>query len=141
MADSTAAQGQAATGASATAGQTLTIPEDVKKKYPQLLELIQASESMNAEERQYWINILPIMSPEQITNLFEILDNERKQLAAIDTKYQQEMQKLGSAQSVQQMEEDRRKRRTERKSSEAAHTEQETAAAEDLLKQIEDAAK
>jgi hypothetical protein len=123
----------------ATSG--LTIPDDVQKRFPQLVELIKASESMNNEERQYWINILPIMTEEQIKNLFEILDNERKQLAAIDAKYQNEMQKIGDTESVKVTEEDRRKKREARKSSEASASQQESQATEDLLKKIEEASK
>src|SRR5439155_1544478 len=97
------------------------------------------SESMNDEERQYWIHILPIMTPEQVGNLREILENERKQLAAIDAKYQTEIDKLGQAEVVRQTEEERRARRMQRSSSEASHKEQEEKAAEDLLKQMDDA--
>ncbi|NOS68224.1 MAG: hypothetical protein HOO67_07780, partial [Candidatus Peribacteraceae bacterium] len=102
-----------------------------------LIALIKASESMNDEERQYWINILPIMTPEQIQNLRDILENERKQLAAIDAKYQTEIDKLGQAEVVKQTEEERTKRRMERSGKEEAHKKQEVEAADDILKQIE----
>ena len=59
---------------------------------------------MNDEERQYWINILPIMTPDQVKNLFDILDNERKQLAAIDAKYQTEIQKVSQSEVNRQTE-------------------------------------
>ena len=108
------------------------------KKYPELIQLIKASESMNDEERQYWINILPIMTPEQIQNLRDILENERKQLAAIDAKYQTEIEKLGDAEVIRQTEEERRSRRLQRSSSEASHKEKEDATTDDILKQIED---
>ena len=61
--------------------QTLIIPDDVRAQFPDLVELIQGSKSMNNEERQYWIDVLPIMSEEQLANLRGILDNEKKQLA------------------------------------------------------------
>ena len=116
----------------------LQIPPELQQKYGDLLELIKHSESMNDEERQYWINILPIMTPEQIQNLRDILENERKQLAAIDAKYQTEIEKLGEAEVIRQTEEERRTRRLQRSSTEATHKEKEDAAADDLLKQIED---
>ncbi len=122
-------------------GQTsgLQIPADVQQKYADLIALIKQSESMNDEERQYWINILPIMTPEQVQNLRDILENERKQLAAIDSKYQTEIEKLGQAEVVKQTEEERRARRQQRVSTETSHKEKEDQAAEDILKQIEDA--
>ena len=106
------------------------------QKFGPLIELIKSSESMNDEERQYWVNILPIMTPDQIKNLYEILENERKQLAAIDAKYRTEADKIGQAAIIKQTEEERKKRRTERSEKEATHRESEDKAAEDLLKQM-----
>ena len=117
----------------------LQIPPELQQKFGDLIDLIKKSESMNDEERQYWINILPIMTPEQIQNLRDILENERKQLAAIDTKYQTEIEKLGQAEVIKQTEEERRSRRVARSSTEATHKEQEDKAADDILKQIEGA--
>ncbi|MSR67462.1 hypothetical protein EXS65_01370 [Candidatus Peribacteria bacterium] len=71
----------------------LVIPPEVQEKFGALILLIQGSESMNNEERQYWVNILPVMTPEQIKNLQEILANEKQQLAAIDAKYTKEAAK------------------------------------------------
>ena len=115
----------------------LQIPEDVLKKHGDLIALIKQSESMNDEERQYWINILPTMTSEQVQNLRDILENERKQLAAIDAKYQTEIEKLGQAEVVKQTEEERTKRRLERSGKEAAHKEQEDKTADNILRQIE----
>ena len=117
----------------------LTVPDEVQKKYPELIELIRGSESMNDEERQYWVNILPIMTPEQIQNLRDILENEKKQLAAIDAKYASEVEKIGQAEFLKQTEEERRKRRTERTTKEASHKEEEEKQTEQLLKNIEEA--
>ncbi len=117
----------------------LQIPAEVQQKFGDLIALIKQSESMNDEERQYWINILPIMTADQIKNLRDILENERKQLAAIDAKYQTEIEKMGGAESVKQTEEERRARRLQRSGTEASHKEQEDKAAEDILKQIEGA--
>ncbi len=133
MPDNANPPAQAATG--------LAVPPDVEKKFSDIIRLIRGSESMNDEERQYWVNILPIMTPDQIKNLFEILDNERKQLAAIDAKYQTEVSKVGNTELVRQTEEERKKRREDRSAKEATHKETEDKATEDLLKQMEDAAK
>lgn len=128
-------------GTSSAGKSALVIPEEIQKKYPQLIGLIKGSESMNDDERQYWINILPIMTEDQIKNLYDILDNEKKQLAAIDAKYQKEMERLGQTEESKQTEEERRLKRTDRQSKEATHKEEEEKEAEDLLKKIEDAGK
>src|SRR3990167_7643617 len=82
----------------------LVIPPEIQAKFGAMLTLIQGSESMNNEERQYWINILPIMTPEQLKNLEEILASEKKQLAAIDAKYKKEAASISDANVVATME-------------------------------------
>src|SRR3989338_6940309 len=91
-----------------TGSSSVTIPDDVRAKFSELIDLIIASESMNDEERQYWINILPIMTPEQIQDLRGILDNERKQLQAIDQKYAGDIEKRGKTEVRQQTDDERR---------------------------------
>jgi hypothetical protein len=110
-------------GSAASSG--LVVPPDVQQKFGAIIDLIRASESMNDEERQYWVNILPIMTPEQIKNLQDILDNERKQLAAIDAKYQKEIDHIGQAEMTKRISEERERRRTERTNTEANHKQQE----------------
>ena len=58
----------------------INISEEVRKKYPELVELIKASQSMTNEERQYWVDVLLIMREDQIQNLRGILANEKKQI-------------------------------------------------------------
>lgn len=68
---------------------TLNIPDDVQKQFSELIGLIKGSQSMNDEERQYWIDVLPIMNEDQLTNLNNILGNEKKQIAEADKQYEQ----------------------------------------------------
>ena len=117
----------------------LVIPDDIKQKHPELIELILKSESMNDEERQYWINILPIMTEDQIENLRGILVNEKEQLAAIDTKYSKQIEEMGQEELVRRTEAKRKGMRSKRESVEAKHDEKDDAQAEELLKQIEGA--
>jgi hypothetical protein len=119
--------------------QDLVIPDDIKEKYPEIITLITASESMNDEERQYWINILPIMTPDQIENLHGILVNEREQLAAIDHKYSKQIQQIGQEELVHKTELKRKEQRTVRESAEAKHNVQDEEQADALLDQIENA--
>lgn len=116
----------------------LTIPDDVRKNHPKLIEMILGSESMNNEERQYWINILPIMTPDQIENLQGILVNEKKQLAAIDRKYSKEIEQIGEVQLLKKVEEERRNRRNKRQASESKSEMKEEEKTENILQQISD---
>lgn len=116
---------------------SVTIPEELKKKFPEIIELILGSESMNDEERQYWINILSVMTPEQVENLRQILQNEKDQLAAIDDKYQKEMEKLGKDKvDIGEMAKNRREKRDARTSSEGAHEDDEHEKEEAILRAI-----
>ncbi len=114
----------------------LTVPADTQAKFGELIDLIKGSESMNDEERQYWVNLLPAMTEEQIGNLREILGNEKTQLAAIDEKYGKELEKESSEKSIATMDEEKKRKKAERASAEEADR-QKDGTAEDLLKQIE----
>lgn len=107
------------------------------EKFPELVELIAQSQSMNGEEREYWFSILPIMTPEQITNLQDILLNERRQLAAIDAKYAKELDQVSSKQALQQMDTQKKEKRQERSKVEHQYQQDEQKLEEDILQQID----
>lgn len=119
------------------ATSNVQIPEEIRAKYPDLIELVLRSESMNDEERQYWVNILPIMTPEQVENLQEILVTEKSQLEEIDKKYASKIQAASAKADVEEMEEEREKRRAEREEKQQVAEQEEEQEEEDLLKQIE----
>ena len=70
------------------------ITDELKVKYPELIELILATESMDDDERQYWFDIMPSMTDAQIDRLYDILDTERKKLQELEVKYQKEIKSL-----------------------------------------------
>lgn len=70
------------------------VPSLVREKFPDLVKLIYETESMNTEEREYWLQIMPIMTEDQISKFREILVNEKNELSKLDNEYQTEMQKL-----------------------------------------------
>jgi hypothetical protein len=118
-------------------GGGFSVSDDLKKQFPEIVALITGSESMNNEERQYWANILPIMTPEQIQNLKDILVNEKTQLQAIDAKYEKDIQKIGQEEFLKKVDEERKARAQERTAAEQKAQASEGNSAEDLLKQIE----
>ncbi|MFA6259234.1 MAG: hypothetical protein WCX29_01330 [Candidatus Peribacteraceae bacterium] len=117
---------------------TLQIPADIAAQYPELVALIQESESMNVQERQYWINILPAMTPPQREQLQSILVNEKRQLAAIDRKYAAEMEEIGMQGSLIRTEQERRKRRATLAQKEEKAAQAEMQRKRDLLERIEE---
>lgn len=73
---------------------TFTILDEMQAKYPRLIELVLATESMDDSERQYWFDILPSMNADQIQRLLDILETERKKLDELEKKYQTEIDTL-----------------------------------------------
>lgn len=113
---------------------SLVIPPSTQEKFSELIELILRSESMNNDERQYWIDILPDMTDDQQVQLKTILTNERDQLAAIDAKYAE--QNADTAQVIQTTEE-RIERAKERAKKEEAARQEEKEEADNVLKEME----
>lgn len=117
----------------------IVIPEELRTKYPQIIDMILASESMNDEERQYWVEILPVMSPEQVEQLQKILQNERDQLAEIDSKYGKQIEEIeAQKRPLEEMGAERQARASERTAQEETARAQEEQAAADLLNKIDE---
>lgn len=119
--------------------QKYTIPSSVKEKYPDLIPLILQTESMNSDERDYWFQVLPIMSDDQIVKLRDILVNEKGQLKQIDEEYAKEMADLTNA---HQRDWDALHHKEQMKSierAEQASEEGEKAKEEEMLRKLNDA--
>ncbi|MBL4694535.1 hypothetical protein JKY72_04160 [Candidatus Gracilibacteria bacterium] len=76
------------------ASKKYIVPALVRDKFPDLVKLIYETESMNEEERQYWLQIMPIMTEDQIMKFREILVNEKDQLSKLDNEYDAEMARI-----------------------------------------------
>ena len=75
-------------------GYTFTILDEIQSQYGELINLVLNTESMDNNEKQYWFDILPSMTDEQIDRLFDILETERKKLEELEVKYQEEIKTL-----------------------------------------------
>jgi len=114
------------------------IPSLVREKFPDLIKLIYETESMNSEEREYWMQIMPIMTEEQIVKFREILVNEKNELAKLDQDYQAEMAKLNKNRPQEIDEQALKSKITEIQKAEASHEVEEKKSEEDLLNQLND---
>lgn len=118
------------------AESTYIVPQLVREKFPDLVKLIYETESMNQEEREYWLQIMPIMTEDQIVKFREILVNERDQLQKLDQEYEQEVGKINQKHTRQideaQMKERMDKIKAEEKSSESEEATRE----QELLNQL-----
>ena len=114
------------------------VPSLVRNKFGDLVKLIYETESMNQEEREYWLQIMPIMSEEQIVKFREILVNEKEQLARLDQEYQSEMSKI-NRKSPPPIDEAKVKAKMEQiEKAEAKSEEQDAKEEENLLDQLDD---
>lgn len=132
-------QDPAAQGAGAAQGAQASsnVPDVVMQKYPDLVTLIQKTESMNEEERDYWFQILPIMTDEQVVRLRGILEEEANELAKLDEQYQDELSKLNNKHLNEWDTMEKQKEREERAKVEEAHEEQEAAEEAAILDELE----
>ncbi len=75
-------------------GFVFTIIDEVEQQYPELIKLILTTESMDNSEKQYWFDIMPSMTDDQVDRLFDILETERKKLEELEIRYQEEIRNL-----------------------------------------------
>lgn len=73
---------------------SFNIQDAILAQYKELIKLVINTESMDNNEKQYWFDILPSMTDEQVDRLFDILDTERKKLEELEKKYQEEIKNL-----------------------------------------------
>lgn len=112
------------------------IPNMIRDKFPDLVKLIYETESMNTEEREYWMQIMPIMTEEQISKFRDILVNEKNELSKLDSEYSNEMNKLNQKKS-QEIDEKALKQKIETiKVQEEKQETKEKGQEEDLLNQL-----
>jgi len=116
-------------------GKEFTITDEVQTQYPELIKMILATESMDDAERQYWFDIMPSMTDEQIDRLYNILDTERKKLQDLEKKYQTEIKQLNEKHLIEwqnfQMKDNKKKIAAEEASDKAED-------AEDVLSMLKD---
>lgn len=125
-------------GAQTVTDDPYNIPAIVLEKYPDLVALIKQTKSMSDDERKYWFQVLPIMTPEQVNKLQNILVTEKTQLADLDKQYEQEIVKLNEKHLLEWKEFEAREKRRKLKTAESKHAEEDKKVEEDLLKKLAD---
>ncbi len=70
------------------------VPDEMRRRYPDVIDLVRNSESIDNNEKQYWYDIMPRMTEEQVGRLRTILETERRQLQELNAKYNEEIKKL-----------------------------------------------
>ncbi|MFZ4461409.1 MAG: hypothetical protein ACOYN2_02465 [Patescibacteria group bacterium] len=101
-------------------GFVFTILDEIEQQYPELVKLVLATESMDNNEKQYWFDILPSMTDDQVDRLFDILETERKKLEELEVKYQEEIRTLNEKHLIEWQEFQSRDARTKVAQAEAS---------------------
>lgn len=118
--------------------EKFAIPKMVADKYPDLVDLIKTTESMDDQEREYWFQILPVMTDEQITKFRGILETEKKQLADLDKEYEDELNRLNEKHLIEWKEFESKEKSRAIQQAEAASDQEEKQLEEDLLAKLSD---
>lgn len=121
----------------AEAEQIYIIPQLVREKFPDLVKLIYETESMNDEEREYWLKIMPIMTEEQIVKFRNILVNEKDQLTKLDKEYEKDINRMDQK-HAQEFDEVKMKEKLKTlKEEESKDQKSEAQAEEDVLNKLQ----
>ncbi|MCA9374292.1 MAG: hypothetical protein R3B71_01270 [Candidatus Gracilibacteria bacterium] len=115
-----------------------SVPQLVQEKFPDLIELVKNTESMDDDERDYWMQILPIMTEEQIAKFRDILVTEKQQLEKLDKEYEDELSRLNEKHMIEWKEFESKEKREERETQEKAAEQQEKESEEELLKRLQE---
>ena len=67
------------------------VSDKILGKYTKELPLLVNTETLDSQEKQYWLDLLPHMSDDHINRLFIILSHEKQKLAEVEKKYQEEV--------------------------------------------------
>ena len=117
-------------------GFVFNILDEIQAQYPELVKLVLNTESMDNNEKQYWFDILPSMTDEQIDRLFDILETERRKLEELELKYQEEIKSLNEKHLIEwqgfQTTENRKK------IQQAEANDKDAASAEEVLAMLDD---
>lgn len=115
-----------------------SVPKLVQEKFPDLIELIKGTESMDDDERDYWLQILPIMTEEQISKFRDILVTEKQQLQKLDKEYEDELARLNEKHMIEWKEFESKEQKAELETKEKKHEKEEQTSEEELLKRLQD---
>ena len=111
------------------------VSDEMQAQYNELVKLIIETESMDDDEKQYWFDIMPSMTDDQIDRLFNILDTEKKKLEALEEKYQTEIKKLNEKHLIERQEFQMKDSKQKIKAAQDSESEDD---ADDVLKMLND---
>ncbi len=111
----------------------------ISEKYSDIISMLKKSQSINEEEKEYWVTSLDVMSDDQIQSLRDILEQEIKDRQNLVkdsvSESEQEMVEKMNAEKLAEIQ----KRKKQRVQDEIVSEQDETSQEENLLKLLEEA--
>ena len=111
------------------------ITKEVAEAYPDILQMLFVTPSLNFEEKKYWIQLLPLMSAEHVERLRTILVTEREKMAAIEQQFAEKAEVFVN--TVKLSREEIVERREQLRSKEVSSQQEEDSEENALLGQLE----
>ncbi len=111
------------------------VTKEVAEAYPDILQMLFVTPSLNFEEKKYWIQLLPLMSIEHVERLRTILVTERQKLATIEEQFTEKAEIFSN--TVKLSREEIEQRRETLRTKEVQSQQQETDEEADLLNQLD----
>ena len=111
------------------------ITKEIAEAYPDILQMLFVTPSLNFEEKKYWIQLLPLMSTEHIERLRTILVTEKQKLAAIEEQFAEKAEAFSNTVKLSREEID--ERRETLRSKEIESQQEETSEEAALLDQLD----
>lgn len=125
------------TGLSVAQQQELAalVVKEVAQAYPDILQMLFVTPSLNFEEKKYWVQLLPLMSMEHVERLRTILTTERQKMASIDQQFAEKAEIF--ANTVKLSREEIEERRQELRAKEVHSQKEEDNEEKQLLGQLD----
>ena len=117
--------------------EDLLIPDMAAEKYPDLVELLKKSSSLNTEEKNYWLQMIPTMSEEQLSELRSILVDEKVVTMEAQEEYDTEVAKIEKEKEKEFLEMQKQQKKMLRIEAEKSSRQEETSRADALLRKLE----
>jgi hypothetical protein len=124
------------TGDQSAAGAAVATATHDPAAEKEVLKLIEESTTMQKEEKDGWIALLPQMNDAQVTELKRILATEKEKLEEIDARYKKQVKKLEKDYINNYLTKKSRQKWQKAREKEQSHLEESDEQAEELLSQL-----
>ena len=111
-----------------------TATTDSANSTEEIKALIDATDTLNESEKEYWLNLLPTMNEGQIEQLRGILETEQENMEEINKKYDQKLEEVSGKYLKRWDHEKAQEARLKMKAEEASLKASDERKAEELLK-------